>query len=166
VFHSKKNEWGIFEAGRFGVPLRVRNAGASIRQETAQAVAWHNHNANVEAPVTECGGQMDHVHHEKIGTCGHLHFNADAYARTVHVVAFDPIDIAGGLLCPAASSGEPSIQEFTNSRAAIRIDLFFHQESEALDNLFYLINEGTETKPFCAIFGSVVVDLFDDFRHG
>jgi hypothetical protein len=111
--------------------LRVGYARTSVRQIFAELVTGNDDDADVNAPVAECGIQVDHVHDQKVASSRNLHFNADANLGTVHNLALDPVHVARDFLCPAAEPVELHINELSNGSTSVRILLLFDQELEA-----------------------------------
>lgn len=64
MLDCNKDQWGIFQACHFGVFLCVRHAWPAIRQKSAQSVARHDNNPDIQTSVPERSHKMNHIHHK------------------------------------------------------------------------------------------------------
>jgi hypothetical protein len=132
---------------------------------TSTVCRWHDHDSNVQPAFPESGGEVNHIHYQKIGSRRHLNLYTYAYARAVDLLTFHPVDVAVYLLGPAANAVKPSVKQFADGGPSVGVCLFAHSKFETRDRSLYFVDEGRQVESLYAFAGTIVIDPVNDLWH-
>jgi hypothetical protein len=97
MLDAKQNEGRVFQPRGPGMFFCVGHARGAIGQEPAEFIARDDNETDVDSPISESRMKVNHIHYKQVAPRRHLHFNTDTNPRTIHNLAFHPVDVSGAI---------------------------------------------------------------------